>query len=107
MSTGVCPMCLGSGKKLVDGRTWEEFYSGELPAHPDQIRYAIEYGKISPELVATCTNCGGYENVRPNGRVPLREDGTPCMHEFEMVAITPTAEIHKCKHCGYQYRVGE
>lgn len=101
MTTGICPMCHGCGRKLKDGSGWETVFPGGIP--PIQEMYAHIAKNVPNDLYVRCTNCGGGEDVMPNGRVPLREDGTPCMHEYDIIPMSPTSDIHKCKYCRYQY----
>ena len=49
-----------------------------------------------------CNNCGGqYMYSNPKGEVPLRPDGTPCLHEYTQAMTTTFRSLHKfnCKHC--------
>ena len=47
-----------------------------------------------------CDNCGGqYMYAIPKGEVPLRPDGTPCLHEYSFIKTGRTLTKHTCEHC--------
>ena len=41
----------------------------------------------------------------PTGIVPLRKDGTPCVHEYHKLSNGPDYTLYVCKHCNYSYSV--
>lgn len=53
-----------------------------------------------------CTNCGGQRMfAQPTGQVPLRDDGTPCTHEYTAENIGRCYNRYTCKHCGDKYEI--
>jgi len=90
--TGVCPVCNGSG---------------QMPC-PDNLReHGKKYGwynyRESDDTVK-CTNCGGQMMYgMPTGQVPLREDGTPCTHEYKSESVGRCLTRYTCVHCSHSY----
>lgn len=54
-----------------------------------------------------CHNCGGQKQPsKPTGFVPLRPDGTPCVHEYKVrTSSSRTFKRLTCIHCGDQYSI--
>ena len=53
-----------------------------------------------------CNNCGGQQMYgRGTGQVNLRQDGTPCKHEYKSTTIGRCLTEYKCIHCGDRYQV--
>ncbi len=83
---GICPVCNGSGRTPAGDDPYKHVYAG--------------YDKVSDTL--RCNNCGAaYAYGTPSGRVPLREDGTPCKHEYKSVVffIGRCLTRYTCGHC--------
>lgn len=78
--TGTCPKCLGA--KLIPNEWYPEFGKPERP----------------------CNNCGGQQMLSgPSGVVPLRPDGTPCLHEYKLIRERNCYRQYECTHCGHRY----
>ena len=91
---GICPVCNGSG---------------HMPC-PDYLRsYGKKngwYGYRAEDDTVTCTNCGAQTMYgRPSGQVPLREDGTPCKHEYTSANVGRCLTQYTCKHCVSSYQI--
>ena len=89
---GICPVCNGSKRRgLFDfEQRYKDVYAG--------------YDKETDTL--PCTNCGGQTMYgRPSGQVPLREDGTPCKHEYTSTTIGRCLTRYTCKHCVSSYEI--
>ena len=89
-----CPVCEGTGR---------------MPT-PDHLRnYAEQYGWYGYDKAddcCTCNNCGGQTMYgKPTGRSRLREDGTPCKHEYTSYQRGRCWTQYTCKHCGYSYDI--
>ena len=53
-----------------------------------------------------CRNCGGqYMYGRGTGEVYLRQDGTPCKHEYNSTNIGRCLTRYKCIHCAEQFDI--
>ena len=94
MTKGICPVCNGSG---------------HMPC-PDNIRqYGIKngwYGYRVEDDTVECRNCGAqYMMGRPTGEVRLRPDGTPCVHEYDVVTVSNCYHKHTCIHCGEVHHI--
>lgn len=51
-----------------------------------------------------CMNCGGQVMFgKPKGYVPLRNDGTPCKHEYTPRREGTYATRYVCAHCPNSY----
>lgn len=88
MELGTCPVCLGTGR--VDAGPGEHWFAG--------------YDRETNTLA--CRNCGGQTmSVFGTGRVRLREDGTPCVHEFVGRNAGRCYTIYTCKHCGSSFDI--
>lgn len=89
---GICPCCHGKGM-------WER----ELT--PLERSYPHNKGKTT--VAVKCNNCGGqymYYSA-PTGKVLLRNDGTPCTHEYQGIQLGRCWYRLTCKHCGDNYDV--
>jgi len=88
---GVCPVCEGSLRIP---------YKGE-------VRYATViagYDKATHTL--ECDNCGGQKMFsRPTGLVPLRNDGTPCKHNYVGRNAGRCYTEYDCTECGDRYGI--
>lgn len=75
-NTGTCPVCNGTGQ-------------------------AEHWGRMGD-----CRNCGGQAMYgTPKGYVPLRKDGTPCKHEYDVSSGGRCYTLYDCKHCGHHYGI--
>lgn len=86
---GTCPVCQGTG---------------HMPC-PDNLRkYGQQsgwYGYRAEDDTVTCTNCGGQTMFgKPTGKVRLRADMSPCVHEYTGRNAGRCYTIYTCKHCG-------
>lgn len=88
--TGICPVCNGTTRrnaKNVNSKTVYADYDPETDTLP-------------------CNNCGGQTMYgKPSGRTPLRDDGTPCIHEYNARSVARHHTIYTCKHCNYVYNI--
>ena len=83
----VCPVC--NGTKLVELTEQEKTYSWNK-------------GKTHH----ACRNCGGQTmSGVASGESKLRDDGTPCVHEYVGEQRGRCYVVYYCKHCGYQYSI--
>ena len=94
MRQGTCPACNGSG---------------HMPCPENLRQYGKSYGWYgyrAADDTVTCTNCGGQTmEGQATGQVPLREDGTPCLHEYTGRKIGNCLHRYTCKHCGYSHDI--
>ena len=91
---GTCPVCQGTGR---------------MPC-PDNLRtYGVNngwYGYSAEDDKVICTNCGGQtQGGRPTGKVRLRADMFPCIHEYVGKNIGRCYNGYTCKHCGDYYTI--
>jgi DNA-directed RNA polymerase subunit RPC12/RpoP len=90
---GTCPLCNGTG---------------HMPC-PDQLRSYGQrngwYGYRAADDTVSCNNCGGqYMFSKPMGKVRLRPDGTPCVHEYNTSQGSGRYTTdYKCIHCGDKF----
>jgi DNA-directed RNA polymerase subunit RPC12/RpoP len=95
VKTGTCPVCNGTK---------------HMPC-PDNLRVYGQkngwYGYRAEDDTVDCTNCGSqYMFGKPSGVVRLREDGTPCVHEYVSSAGRwRSTTDYKCKHCGDTFMI--
>lgn len=55
----------------------------------------------TPLAKVDCQNCGGQKQFqRATGRVLLRKDGTPCVHEYKGRLTHNCFWQGNCVHCG-------
>lgn len=88
--TGVCPSCAGSGRRAV----------------PEEMqRYKTHtYGYDPATDTLACRNCGGQTmSGRGTGQVPLRDDGTPCLHSYGSHSIGRCYTEYRCRYCDHRY----
>ena len=90
MTQGICPACNGTGRRTADGVKWAKMlYSYDEATH-----------------TLSCQNCGGQTMAgTATGKVPLREDGTPCLHEYTGVQAGNCYVKYTCVHCGDRYSI--
>lgn len=91
---GICPVCNGTGHKPC----------------PENLRYYGQksgwYGYRASDDTVDCDNCGGQMMFgKATGKVPLREDGTPCKHEYTGESPGLCLTEYTCKHCKHSYQV--
>ena len=77
---------------------------------PDHLRKYGErhgwYGYDKADDCCTCTNCGGQTMYgKPTGKVPLRRDGTPCVHQYTARAAGRCLTEYTCSDCGDVYQI--
>lgn len=90
MNKGVCPVCNGSGRRSADGVPAKSVYA--------------DYDKETDTL--PCNNCGGQMMYgTPTGEVNLREDGTPCKHEYSSESIGRCYTRYSCNHCEFSFKI--
>ena len=89
---GICPCCNGTTR---------------VPVPEASQRYkTVMAGYDSNTDTFPCQNCGGqYMFGRPTGGVKLREDGTPCTHEYVSKNLGRCYTRYECKHCGDTYEI--
>ena len=93
----VCPVCNGSLR---------------IPCTSDSIRdYGIKYGWYGYDKetdTVPCDNCGGQTQFPgyPTGQVlPRKDNGEPCVHEYEGRQLGNCYRGYTCKHCGHHYTI--
>jgi hypothetical protein len=92
MEKGVCPVCNGLGRV-------------EVPESMERYKNVIS-GYDAQTDTLPCTNCGAqYMFGRATGQVRLREDGTPCKHEYSSRTVGRCLTEYTCKHCGDRYQI--
>lgn len=84
---GVCPVCNGTKERELTEQ---------------EKSYSWNKGKTH----CACTNCGAQRMFgSASGEVRLREDGTPCRHEYQGVSRGRCYTVYTCKHCGDSYDI--
>lgn len=87
---GTCPVCNGSGRRPAGADPHKKVYSS--------------YDEATDTLA--CNNCGGqYMYSKPTGKVNLRSDGTPCVHEYKGYNIGRCLTQYVCNHCNSSYQI--
>lgn len=82
-----CPVCNGTK---------------ELELTEKEKAYSWNRGKTHK----ACTNCGGQTMFgQATGKSYLRDDGTPCKHEYTGRSGGRCYTIYTCNHCGYRYDI--
>ena len=82
-----CPVCNGTGRVALNDK--EKTYSWYKGAE-DRV----------------CHNCGGQTMYgKATGKSYLRDDGTPCEHEYTGRTKGRCWTEYTCKHCGYSYDI--
>lgn len=90
MQMGTCPVCNGTGRRSAHGVSYKTVFAG--------------YDPVTDTL--KCDNCGGQTmSALPTGQVPLRKDGTPCVHEYTGRSAGRCYTIYTCIHCSYTYDI--
>lgn len=84
---GTCPVCDGTGRVPATGQ-WDKFVASYDP----------------DTNTVECRNCGTPYR-RSTGKVRLRSDGTPCVHERDVTVLGRCYRQYTCKHCGEYYTV--
>ena len=85
MNQATCPACNGTGRRSADGIKW-----GSILASYDEATNTL-----------SCQNCGGQTmTCVGTGVVPLRKDGTPCLHEYKGHQAGNCYIEYTCVHCG-------
>ena len=92
MNQGTCPVCNGTCR---------------MPVSEDQQRYkTIMAGYDAVTDTFPCNNCGGQTMFgSPTGKVNLRSDGQPCVHEYNYKRLGNCYHGYTCKHCGFKYDI--
>lgn len=87
---GTCPICNGTARK---------------PATANARAYGW-YGYDKDTDTQECHNCGTHGNFgKPDGKVELRPDGTPCEHRFLEETVSNCYHKYVCEHCGSTHHV--
>ena len=109
---GPCPVCNGTARKPVpeDSQRYIKYnarwghwgVSGYAPAGPGPFADGQGYeGGTLP-----CGNCGGSTmSGKATGRVYLREDGTPCSHQWDVVQAGRCYHKYSCRHCPDKFSI--
>jgi len=85
--TGICPRCKGSCV---------------LPLTDQERKYSWNQGRNTKP----CDNCGGQTMIGfALGVVPLRPDGTACVHEYRSVERWRCYRVYTCIHCKYSFDI--
>ena len=92
VNKGICPVCNGSGRVPV-------------PEHAQSYKKVMaSYDEETDTF--KCCNCGGqYMYGQSTGQVRLREDGTPCKHEYVSKTVGRCLTQYNCKNCGDRYEI--
>ncbi|NCV34968.1 MAG: hypothetical protein EBW66_05190 [Actinobacteria bacterium] len=81
---------MGTGRRPAEGVKWATMLAS--------------YDEASHTL--SCQNCGGQTmTCVGTGKVPLREDGSPCLHEYKGVQAGNCYIRYTCVHCGDSYGI--
>ena len=90
MNKGICPVCNGTTRVPVPEQS--QSYKTVMAS----------YDRVTDTL--RCRNCGGQYQFGgrsiPSGYVALREDGTPCVHDYNSETIGNCLHRSTCRHCG-------
>ena len=85
-----CPVCNGT-KRVPAGDTKFKTVLASYDAETDTL---------------ACHNCGGRSMYgQATGLTYERDDGTPCIHEYEVYRQSMSYTVYKCKHCGTGYDI--
>lgn len=88
---GPCPVCGGSGVR--------DPKPNELP-FMDIMAGRTADGKLQ------CRNCGGQTmGIHGSGMVNLRDDGTPCEHDYVGRQTGNCYHVYTCRHCPDTYAI--
>lgn len=95
VATGACPRCNGTLRRPYP-----------LDHDPTGRYKPVTFGYDAATDTLPCNNCGGQTMAgRATGRVPLRADGSPCLHEFRGRAAGRCYTEYTCKHCREHYAI--
>lgn len=87
---GTCPKCNGSTRR---------------PCPPEYLGFNMA-GLDRTDNTLPCDNCGGQTmSLRATGKVPLRPDGSPCMHEYKYRSLGNCLHGYTCIRCGHRYEI--
>jgi hypothetical protein len=112
VATGTCPKCDGTARRPVpeDSRKyikhnarWGHWgIAGYDPAGTGPFTDGTGYeGGTFP-----CNNCGGQTmSTKGTGKVRLRPDGTPCLHEYKGTTVGRCYHKYECAQCGDIYHI--
>jgi len=85
-----CPVCNGTGRRPAGDAKYKSVVAG-YDANTDTF---------------ACNNCGGQTMWgKPTGKSVLRDDGTPCTHEYVSQNAGRCLTNYTCKHCGDRYQI--
>ena len=85
---GTCPVCNGT-KRVDAGKSGPTCYGYDKETH-----------------TLPCYNCGGQtQGGSPSGKVRLRPDETPCVHQYTSRNIGRCYNEYTCIHCGMSYNI--
>lgn len=89
---GTCPVCNGTTRVPV-------------PEASQRYRHVLGGYDAATDTIP-CSNCGGqYMFGTATGKVRVREDGTPCKHEYTGKNLGRCYNGYTCKHCGDYYTI--
>lgn len=85
---GVCPVCSGTGRAPAESKQWGRGWD-----------------KVTDTV--SCYNCGGQTMWgNATGKTPLRRDnGEPCVHEYDSWQRGRCWTQYVCKHCVYSFDI--
>lgn len=87
-TTGICPRCNGTTRRTAGDAKYKTIIA--------------TYDAATDTFA--CDNCGGQTmDLRATGRVPLRADGTPCLHKYRGEQLGNCYHRYTCIHCGDRY----
>jgi len=88
--TCTCPVCQGTGRRPAGDYRYK----------------AVTWGYDPETDTLPCRNCGGQTmGGQPTGKTFIRDDGTPCVHEYTTLSLGRCYNRYTCKHCGYAYDI--
>jgi len=94
---GVCPVCNGSGKQLLDP-------AGRVIGQPSEAKFF--WPQYAAEGFMECRNCGGQTmGGVASGHVYLRPSGEPCSHDWQGSSAGNCLHRYDCVHCGDRYYI--
>ena len=91
-TTGVCPVCNGSGRVPI-------------PEHQKKWKNSIA-GYNREDDTLDCQNCGGQKMFgKPSGKVRLDRTGVPCTHQYTSKNVGRCLTEYTCLKCGEIHRI--